>query len=208
MSFADAVQISGGQAASLASNTGNPVKVGAVYNLSAPTATTGEVIDAQCDANGNQKVSVVNGVTSGTAGSASAAVLSVQGIASMTPVQTTPALTTSGGASYSNVIAAATPAVTVVKSSAGNIYQVIGFNSSATPVFIHFFDATSVSLGTTATSFVWMIPGNTAGAGFTIPLNYPRSMANAIRYAVTGGIASTDNTSITASSVIVDVSFN
>lgn len=209
MSYADTITLANGQVASGAANAGNPVKIGAVYNSSEPTLTTGEVGDAQCDVNANLKVNVINGVSSGTAGSASTNVITVQGIASMTPVQTATGLTTSGGASYANAIAPATPSVTTVKSSAGNIYGVIAFNILTTPVYVKFFDVSgSITLGTTAATFQFMIPGNSAGAGFVIPLSVPRSFANSIKYAVTGAISTTDNTGITANSVILDVSYN
>lgn len=208
MSFADSTTIANGQVASGAANSGNPVKAGAAYNTSAPTAANGQVLDAQCDVNGNLKVNVVNGVTAGTAGSASAAVLSVQGIASMTPIQTVSGLATSGGASYSNAIAPATPAITTVKSSAGNIYGIVAFNLLTTPVYLKIFDAASPTLGSTASSFQYMIPGNAGGAGFSIQIAGQRSCANAIKYAVTGGIATTDNTSITANSVLIDIAYN
>jgi len=118
------------------------------------------------------------------------------------------ALTTSGGASYNNAIAPATPAVTTVKASAGNLYGIVAFNLLATPVYLKFYDASSVTLGTTACTFQFMVPGNAGGAGFVIELPVPRSCANAIKYAVTNAIATTDNTGITANSVIVDVAYN
>lgn len=125
------------------------------------------------------------------------------------PVTATPLLTTSGGASYSNKIAPATPAITTAKGSAGNVYGVIAMNLLATPVYIKFWDTgSSPTLGTTSATYQFMIPGNTGGAGFVIPLVVPRSHANAIYYAITNGISLTDNTSITANSVVVDVQYN
>jgi hypothetical protein len=58
-----------GNVASLATDSGNPVKVGAVYNSSAPTATTGQRVDLQADASGNLKVNVVSGSTGNAAAS-------------------------------------------------------------------------------------------------------------------------------------------
>lgn len=189
--------------------TTSETPVGAVVESSAPTLTAGHAGALSMDTSGNLRVTVSNGIQAGTAGSANSQVLSIQGIASMTPVQTSPGLTTSGGASYSNIIAPATPAVTNAKTSAGNVYGVVAFNVLATPVYIKFFDtAGAPTLGTTSANWQFMIPGNTGGAGFVITLPVPRSCANAIRYAVTGGIALNDNTSITGSSVVVDVAYN
>ena len=150
-------------------------------------------------------VTVTNGVTSGTAGSASAQVLTIQGITCAVPVCTTPVIGTAS-ANYFNQIAPATPAIATPKASAGYLYGVIAFNLNATPVYLKFFDNGSPSLGTTNASFQFMIPGNTGGAGFVIALMAPRYFVNAIKFAVTGAIAVNDNTAITANSVIVDVS--
>ena len=55
----------GGVVASLGSNSGNPVKVGAAYNSSAPTVTTGQVVDLQADSSGNLKVNIAAGAAAG-----------------------------------------------------------------------------------------------------------------------------------------------
>lgn len=52
------VWIDGGSVASGATDSGNPVKTGGVYNSSAPTLTNGQRGDTQMDVNGNQLVSL------------------------------------------------------------------------------------------------------------------------------------------------------
>jgi hypothetical protein len=208
MSYSDSVQIASGQAASGTANSGDPVKIGLAYNSSPPTVASGDVVDAQSDANGNMLVKVQNGVGAGTAGAPSSQVLSMQGIAGMTPIQTVAGATTAGGASYSNAVAPATPALQAVKASAGNILGIVAFNDSSSPVFLKFYDTNSPTLGTTPCSFQYMIPGNAGGAGFALTLPGQRSCANKIQYAVTGAIGPTDNTSISANTVLVDVSYN
>lgn len=105
-------------------------------------------------------------------------------------------------------IAPATPAVTAVKTTAGVMTHLSCFNILATPVYVKIFDATSVTLGTTSATYQFMCPGNTAGAGFVVPFPFSISFTNAIRVAVTGGISLTDNTAITANSVVMDIGFN
>lgn len=180
-----------------------------VYNSTAPTPSAGTSVPVQTDSSGNLKVDVTNGVSSGTAGSPSANVVTVQGITGAIPIDTAIGLTTTGGASYSNAIAPATPAVHVVKSSAGNVYGIRAFNLLATPVFLKMFDVSgTITLGTTSATYQFMIPGSTGGAGFVISIPELRSHANSINYAVTNAISLADDTSITANSVIVDVSYN
>ena len=60
--------------------------------------------------------------------------VSVQGEVGMQPVATVDGLATSGGASYSNEIAPATPAAVAAKVTAGNVYQIMAFNLNAAPV--------------------------------------------------------------------------
>jgi len=152
---------------------------------------------------------VAGSAAAGIAGTPSADVLSVQGITGMIPVQTVSALTLVNGASYSNGMAPATPAVVTAKASTGNVRQIFAVNTNATPTWLKFWD-TSVApvLGTTAATWQVPIPGNSGGAGIVIPMVVPRTHLNAIYYAVTGAPGATDNTSITANTTFVDVSFN
>jgi hypothetical protein len=209
MSYADNILVQG-QVASAAANAGNPVKTGGVYNSAAPSFANGEVADAQVDINGNLKVNVTNGVSGGTAGSPSTTVLTVQGNAGMSAVQVQSA--TGGLALPFTLVAPATAAVEAVQGASpgpGQVLWVHAGNILATPVYLKFWDlSTAVTLGTTAAKWQMMIPGNTAGA--TVNANIPDGMvfANAIKCAVTGGISLTDNTNITANSVIVSIGYS
>lgn len=115
---------------------------------------------------------------------------------------------TANGTGLNSAIAPATPAVATVKSSAGTISQLDCFNLLATPVYVKLYDASSVTLGTTSANYEFMCPGNTAGAGFVVHFGRPVGFATAIKYAVTGGISLTDNTAITANSVIVNIAYD
>lgn len=154
------------------------------------------------------QVTVANGITSGTAGAPSTQVVSVQGILGGVVVCTTPVVSGQAGAAYFNQIAPATATLATPKGSAGFLYGVVAFNLNATPVYLKFFDNNSASLGSTDCNFQYMIPGNTGGAGFVIPLMAPRYFTNSIKFAVTGAIGTHDNTAIPANSVIVDVSYS
>lgn len=96
-------------------SSANPLYTGNV----AGTAVIGHVIT---DAG-----SVVAGT--GTAGTAATGVITVQGIASMTPVQVSSGAAATGGYSFLNI--AAGQATTTVKSGAGTLHSII-LNSAAT----------------------------------------------------------------------------
>ena len=172
-----------------------------------PTLTTGKASALSLDTSGNLRTTVANGVAAGTAGAPGTQVLSVQGIAAMTPLQVS--VGPPAGASFTNAIAPATPASVTLKGAAGNLLSLTAVNTSATTVYIKFFDtAAAVTLGTTSATFQIPVPGNTGGAGVTVNRTLPRAFANAIKYAVTGGVSLTDNTAITANTVVVDIDFN
>jgi hypothetical protein len=192
MSTFESINVVNGQQADAAAASGSPLRIAGTYNSTQPTLTTGEANSLQVDVNANLKTVLENGIASGTAGTPSANVITTQPIA---------------GTSYTNtVIVAATPALVTVKSTSGQMFDFFATNFTSAGVFIHFFDISgSVSIGTTAATFVWGIPGNTAGAGVAMPLKIPRGFANAIKYVVSGGPALIDNTNIGTTGVIVDL---
>lgn len=194
MSTFESINIVNGQQADAAAAAGNPLRIGGTYNSSAPTLTTGEVNSFQIDQNANLKTVLENGVASGTAGTPSANVVTVQPIA---------------GSLYSNkIITSATPALVTITLNPSLILDLIALNFTSAPAFIHFFDTVgAIVLGTTASTFTWGIPGNTAGAGVAPPLKIPRAFAAGMQYAVTGGIAANDNTNIGTTGIIVDLSY-
>lgn len=112
--------------------------------------------------------------------------------------------------SMDTLVAPATPAVHTVKSTPGFVLHITCFNILATPVYVKLFNVASgsITLGTTSATMQLLCPGNTAGAGFVLSLGWPLNFTTAINYAVTGAISLTDNTAITATSVIVNVSYN
>lgn len=116
---------------------------------------------------------------------------------------------TNGGLTFYSAIQPATPANTVIKASAGQLGFVHATNNNATPVYIKLFNLPtgSVTLGTTACSVQFEVPGNTAGAGFTVAIPQGLAFTTAMTMATTGAIASTDNTVIAANSVIVNFGY-
>ena len=206
MSVFETINISNGQQADAAAATGNPLRVAGEYVSTAPTLTTGQANSLQLDANANLKTVVENGVQSGTAGTPSANVLTVQGASGMTSIQTQLSQAIAGGSSYSSAIAPATPAIATPKSTAGSVVAIRAVNILSTIVYLKLFDVSgAITLGTTAATYQFPILPNTP---LIIQFNELRSHTYSIKYAVTGAIAYADDTSITANSVLVDISYN
>lgn len=175
----------------------------------------------------NQQVTAGQ-ITVGTAGTPSTQVLSVQGIASMTPIATNqtqvngstlsatnpsfaaPIPTTSGGLSVYNVQPTASDNHAVIKAGAGQVYKVDAFNNSAVVNYIRLYNATTGFNGcNSATNIVWqgIIPASTSGAGLSSSWDLGIAFTTGISICVTSGYAQTDTTNATASALIVNVGF-
>ena len=117
---------------------------------------------------------------------------------------------TSGGLSFSAVpVSAATNNKTQAKGSAGQLYSISAQNISASVRYLKIFNNTSagVTAGTTACDYQFIIPGNATGAGVVINFDKGIAMGTGITYMITGGIATTDNTSIGANEVSVLIGY-
>jgi hypothetical protein len=161
-----------GNAASAATDAGNPVKVGCKMNTTKPTFTDGQRADMQCDTRGNLWVSITGGVITGADGqsNASLASLSSSGGATMLglPVMgnvfngstwdrqrgdTTGTYgvakpVTSGGFSIARFIAATNG---VVKASAGQLYACTLTNSNAAIRYLQIYNKTTAGTLSTDT---------------------------------------------------------
>jgi hypothetical protein len=115
----------------------------------------------------------------------------------------------SGGLSFSSFVSAASNNKTAVKASAGQLYIISVQNLASTPVYLKVFDKTSanVTAGTTACDYQFMIPGNTAGAGVVLNIDKGIAHANGITIMLTAGIATTDNTSVSANNQVVTIGY-
>lgn len=148
----------------------------------------------------------------GTAGTASADVITVQGIASMTAIKTDgsavtqpvslAAATTGGATPYASN---GTCSKTQVKGSAGTIYHISCVNVSSAVVYLQLFNvaSASVTLGTTTPDLQWAVPtqaAGTSGAGFVIDSARGFAFGTAITFAITttrsGATATTDNNAL------------
>ena len=94
-------------------------------------------------------------------------------------------------ASVASILSPATPAGASIKASAGRVVGVSLQNSAAAVRSVKFFNATSVTMGTTAAAFELDIP---AGGTLNFMLEGGIGFATGIMWAVTGAKGLTDNT--------------
>jgi hypothetical protein len=181
---ADQVQ---GNAASAATDSGNPVKVGGKYNSSPPTLTNGQRGDVQLDASGNIKVTLLDSTGTSALGT-SANPIRVQGggagfAATINSGFISPSASATGGYSFSAISTATT---TVVKSAAGYLHTITIAGGTAGAITIY---------------------DNTAGSGTTIiPAFTPASVSVPVTLVLDIAFA-TGLTIVTAAATVITVSY-
>lgn len=177
--------IARGNVASGATDAGNPVKVGGVYNSAAPTLTTGQRGDLQLDASGNLKVAsgatqTVTGTVGLATGTNSVGTVGLNsGTNAIGTINLSP--TTSGGWSVSSQTALT--ATATVSGAAGKFGGYMFVNTNNSVAYIQVFDtAGAVTLGSTTPTFVVPIP---AGGAANVEFTNGIAIASGIKIAAT-----------------------
>ncbi len=113
-----------------------------------------------------------------------------------------------GGWSPYRLISAATTNATSVKGSPGSLGSIICGNVGATVAYLKLYNkASAPTVGTDTPVHTIMIPGNTAGAGFSYPIPAGLSFTTGIALAVTGLMADTDTTAVALNQVCVNLGY-
>lgn len=233
-----ATKVTGGLAAgtSATSQLYSPISGLSQTACNAKSDTTAQLNPPNQDLKGNLCVNLgaIGGVAPGTAGTAASAVLTVQGIASMTPVQVSQATAaslnatvvgtgtfatqstlvgaTTGGATAYGLQSAASTNSTTVKASAGTLVAMNLENTTTTVYYLRMYNASSAPTCSSATNFVrsWAVPpapaaGQVGGIAVHLPVNGTAFSAG-ISFCVTGGPSSTDNTNA-ATGVLINLDY-
>ena len=110
---------------------------------------------------------------------------------------------TSNGQTLGTLVAPLTVATTTIKASAGKLYHVSVGNAQTTAVYLKIYNQTAVTLGTTAATLNYLIPGGTTGGTFNLDISdVGLYFSTGIIIAVTGGQALTDSTALTTAAVV------
>lgn len=117
--------------------------------------------------------------------------------------------TTLAGATPFKLISAASTNATSVKATVGKLFYLAVFNLNAAPRYLKLYDkASAPTVGTDTPKHVFLIPGNTAGAGLTLILGaVPAKFASGIALALTTGIADTDTGAVAANEIVVNLGY-
>jgi hypothetical protein len=131
----------------------------------------------------------------------SAIAVSVQNLVRTTDV---PAAT-GGNTIFSQMVSNNTTGISV-KGAAGQVYGIHAFNIGSTPLYLKLYDkATAPTVGSDVIKARYVIPGNTAGAGFSIAIPGGAAFPTGIGMGITGGITANDTTAPGADIAYVNV---
>ena len=106
----------------------------------------------------------------------------------------------------SYIVANNTTAV-VVKATSGALYTLEAFNNSATIAYVKLYDAATATCGSGTPQIRYMIPANTAGAGYISPNVNGTSFPSGIVMCVTTGIADNNTGAPAATTYLVNVHY-
>lgn len=114
---------------------------------------------------------------------------------------------TGNGLTPHKKISAASTNATSLKASAGNVHGIYAHNTNASPRYLKLYDkASAPTVGTDTPVLTLPIPGNTAGAGFVLPLSaLGVTFTNGIAYALTTGVADSDTAAVAANEIVVNI---
>lgn len=193
-----------------------PVSMAAVPTGAATEArqTTGNTSLANID-------SKIPALGQGTVGASVPVVLPAAQITALTPLSTVeinndsgnpiPVAdggSTTGGLTMHRTLSAATTNATNVKSSAGQVYALQVFNVNAAARYLKLYNSASAPTAGAGTPVkTYVIPGNTAGNGFTIEVSKGMAFSSGIGFTITAAMADNDTTAVAANEIVVNIDY-
>lgn len=112
---------------------------------------------------------------------------------------------TTGGLSIYSFLSTAAVQTAAVKGSAGQVYALHFFNLSATIAYVRLYNMTTAPGTGDTVVYRALIPGNTSGAGFVVPIPPGVVFGTGIGIRVTAAVADNDNTALGANVVLGNV---
>lgn len=111
---------------------------------------------------------------------------------------------TDGSTTYTQLVSAFTSGY-LVKGAAGKIYGLACGNVGSTPLYLRLYNKATAPAAADTPALVFVIPGNTAGAGFVLNTKPGIAFATGIGWRISGGINTTDATNPTDNQGVVNI---
>jgi hypothetical protein len=178
-------QLSNNNAAVGSNNVG---VLSAVANAAAPTQVEGRIVALRTTLSGDLAVTLDSETVA---------------LASGSTIQDIPA--TSGGLSKFHLVSAASTNANNIKASAGQVYGIVAFNLNASPRYLKFHNTSGSPTAGSGVTDTFMIPGNTAGAGFVVNFDKGVAFSSGIAITLVTGITDADSTGVAASEIVLQV---
>jgi hypothetical protein len=114
-----------------------------------------------------------------------------------------------GGASSYSALSTAAVLTAEIKASAGKVYSIQVFNLNAAARYVRLYNQTGAPASTDAANILWrgIIPGNTAGAGFTVQFPKGKQFTTGIGIRASAAIADNDTTALAANELSFNVDY-
>lgn len=114
-----------------------------------------------------------------------------------------------GGSSLSSSISTAAVLSAVVKASPGRVFSIQCFNLNAAARYVRLYNQTGAPAAGDNANIIWrgIIPGNTAGAGFTVPFPKGVQFTTGIGIRATTDIADTGTGALAANELVFNVDY-
>ena len=198
-----------GNVASGVTDSGNPVKVGGVFNTTLPTLTNGQRSDLQTDNRGNLRTIQTAAILAGSdGGSNSLAYLPNSNGGSSNALAVAPTLfngTTWDRARSPNLTSrlpssAATTNATSSKASTAWLFSVSWYNTNAAARFLKIYNKASAPTVGTDTPFLTIALPQTAGNSITF--QSPLYLSTGLAFALTVNASDADTTAVGAGDVV------
>jgi len=218
-----------GNVASGATDAGDPVKIGAVYNSTLPTLTSGQRGDIQISSRGIllSALSAQNGTTIGvntsSDGASPAIGLNVTAQSQAWNGTTWDRVRGDTTGAYSVVVAPSTQGdtlsssailanstnSTLVKNAPGTLFEISVYNNSSTIAYLKLYNSASAPTCGSGTPVArYLIPGAASGgAGSNVNISVGKEFTTGISYCVTTGIADADTAAVAATTYLVNLTY-
>lgn len=217
-----------GNVASGATDAGNPVKIGGVYNSTLPTFTTGQRGDFQIGSRGGLSVYTIGG-SSGADGASNTIGKMLDSTSSSLALTTANTYfngttwdrvrgdanggawvqpSTNSGTSNFSLIAAATTNSTNVKNAPGVLTEITVYNNATAMAYLKLYNSASApTCGSGTPVGRYLIPGGSNGAGSNVTLSLGKAFSTGISFCITGAIGDADTTAVAANQYIVNMTY-
>jgi hypothetical protein len=112
------------------------------------------------------------------------------------------------GTTAFSLLSAGTTNATLIKRGAGRVVSIHAVNTNASLRYLKMYDTDRIPVaGSGIPTRRYAIPASTTGLGFVLTPGVPMAFLSGIGFTITGGVADSDTTVLTANDVILTIEY-